>query len=176
MHREADLLPALHEKFGVARAHWLGHCDGGSIALIAAARYPGLAASLILEAPHVFVEAETLTSIAEIGARYAARDMAARMRRYHADPDHTFGLWNAIWLDPAFADWNIESLLAGLRTPALLIHGDDDEYGTPRQFDRIAALLEESHRLELDACGHSPHRDREDAVLAAVRGFLGPKD
>jgi pimeloyl-ACP methyl ester carboxylesterase len=176
MHREAELLPELHQQLGIERAHWLGHSDGGSIALIGAAWHPQLAAGLIVEAPHVFVEDLTVASIAEIGVGYAASDMGERMRRYHADPDHIFHKWNDIWLDPAFRDWNIESLLPAISAPALLIQGWDDEYGSMEQLDRIAAVLPVTERIELERCGHSPHRDREDAVVAAVSAFLNDKD
>jgi pimeloyl-ACP methyl ester carboxylesterase len=176
MHREAGLLPALHERLGMERAHWLGHSDGGSIALIGAAWYPSIAASLILEAPHVFVEDITVASIAGIGAAYAASDMGERMRRYHADPDHIFHKWNDIWIEPAFRHWNIEALLPAIDAPALLIQGQDDEYGSMEQLDRIAAVLPVTERIELECCGHSPHRDRESAVVAAVSAFLNDKD
>lgn len=176
MHREAGLLPLLHERLGIPRAHWLGHSDGGSIALIGAAWYPELAASLILEAPHVFVEDLTVASIATIGAAYASSGLGARMQRYHADPDHIFYRWNDIWLDPAFRDWNIEALLHDVRAPALLIQGRDDEYGSMEQLDRIEAVLSETVRVELDRCGHSPHRDCEDGVIVAIREFLAAKN
>jgi pimeloyl-ACP methyl ester carboxylesterase len=41
------------------------------------------------------------------------------------------------------------------------------------QLDRIAAILPHARRLELDACGHSPHRDQPEALLAAAADFLG---
>ncbi len=176
MHREAELLPELHRVLGISRAHWLGHSDGGSIALIGAAWFPELAASLILEAPHVFVEDVTVSSIAQIGASYGSSTMGERMRRYHADPDHIFRKWNDIWLTPAFRAWNIEALLPQIYVPALLIQGLQDEYGTIEQLDRIAAVLPETRRLELDGCGHSPHRDCEAAVIAAVSAFLNDRD
>lgn len=176
MHREAELLPELHRLLGISRAHWLGHSDGGSIALIGAAWYGNLAASLILEAPHVFVEDVTVSSIAQIGDSYGSSTMGERMKRYHADPDHIFRKWNDIWLTPAFRDWNIEALLPQISAPTLLIQGRDDEYGTMEQLDRIAAILPETSRLELERCGHSPHRDCEAAVIEAVAAFLKDRD
>ena len=54
----------------------------------------------------------------------------------------------------------------------LLVQGRDDEYGTLAQLDRIEARAQAPvHRLVLDRCGHSPHRDREAAVLDAVADF-----
>lgn len=172
MHREAATLPELIRAFGLDRAHWFGHSDGASIALIAAAARPELAASLILEAPHVLVEVLTVESIAGVKTAYETTDLRQKLGRHHADPDHAFWRWNDIWLDPRFRAWNIEALLPKVRAPILLIQGLDDEYGTLKQLDRIEAAVRDSRRLVLPRCGHSPHRDQADAVLAAAVGFL----
>ena len=172
MHREAEALIALLDHQHIGRAHLFGHSDGGSIALIAAARHPGRVATLVLEAPHVLVEQITVDSIARVKGIYQATDLGRKLGRHHADSDHTFWRWNDIWLDPRFRDWNIESVLPAVTAPALLIQGRDDEYGTMEQLDRIAAVLPVTRRLELDACGHSPHRDQPQAVLGAARAFI----
>ncbi|MXO73000.1 alpha/beta fold hydrolase [Alteraurantiacibacter buctensis] len=176
MHREAALLSDVMDALGMERAHWFGHSDGASIALIGANMHPGRVASLTLEAPHVLVEDLTHSSIAEVAARFPQTDMGERMKRYHADPIALFDDWSAIWLDPRFRDWNIEGLLGGISAPALLIHGHDDQYGTLDQLDRIAAVLADTTRVELPDCRHSPHLDQQDAVIAAVCGFLNDKD
>ncbi|MGB8839856.1 MAG: alpha/beta hydrolase [Aliidongia sp.] len=176
MHREAALLPTLFAALSIDRAHCFGHSDGGSIALIAAAHMPERIASLTLEAPHVMVEDLTIASIAAVKATYQATDLRDRLGRHHADPDHIFWRWNDIWLDPRFRDWNIEALLPAIRAPTLLIQGRDDEYGTLDQLDRIASVLPRTRRLELDRCGHSPHRDQPQAVLDAVAAFLADLD
>ena len=115
----------------------IGHSDGASIALIHAGsrRFPVRA--LILEAPHVFVEEVSITSIAEARALYDAGDLRQRLARYHADVDSAFRGWNDAWLDPAFRDWTIEEYLAGVTCPVLAIQGEGDEYGTLAQ---IAAI------------------------------------
>ena len=63
-----------------------------------------------------------------------------------------------------------------MRAPILAIQGHDDEYGTMAQVDRIAALRPGTELLKLDGCRHSPHRDRPDAVLAAVARFAAAVD
>ena len=40
------------------------------------------------------------------------------------------------------------------------------------QIDGIADALLGTRLLKLAACGHSPHRDQPDAVIAACQGFL----
>jgi pimeloyl-ACP methyl ester carboxylesterase len=176
MHREAARLPALMDALEIDRAHLFGHSDGGSIALIAAARTPERVASLILEAPHVMVEDLTIDSIAAVKTAYQTTDLRVRLGRHHEDADHVFRGWNDIWLDPRFRDWTIEALLPAISAPALLIQGSEDEYGSFAQLDRIASILPRTSRLDLSACGHSPHRDQPQAVLDAVVAFLADVD
>ena len=172
MHAEADAVVRLMDALAIEQAVLFGHSDGASIALIAASRFQDRIAALILEAPHVFVEAVSIESIARTKQLYTTTSLGQLLGRYHRDPDHVFWGWNDIWLDPRFRDWTIEELLPAIRAPTLLIQGRDDEYGTLEQIDRIGAALPDVERLELERCGHSPHRDQPEAVLRATVSFL----
>ncbi len=158
---------------GVERPILFGHSDGASIALIFAGTFPERVRALALEAPHVFVEAISVRSIAEIGQEFRSGQLRERMMRYHADVDRTFFGWNDVWLSPQFADWNITASLATLRSPALCIQGSGDEYGTLAQLDAIAtASPSPVDRLILSGCGHSPHRDRAQLVVSASADWI----
>jgi pimeloyl-ACP methyl ester carboxylesterase len=173
MHDEAHLLPKVLDAAGIATAVLLGHSDGGSIALIAAAEFPERVQALILEAPYVFVEEVSLLSIERMQRLYAGADLRERLGRYHANVDTAFHGWNDVWLDPAFRGWNLEEYLPRISCPVLLIQGEDDEYGTIAQVDAIARQVSGTvERLVLPACGHSPHRDQPDRVLAAIERFV----
>ena len=177
MHHQAHaVLPALLRALGIDAAHtppWLfGHSDGGSIALLHAARYPQQVAGAIVLAPHIMVEAMGLASIERARQAYLSADLRERLARYHDDPDSAFWGWNRIWLDPAFRDWTIESDLARITCPLLAIQGLEDEYGTLTQIRGIAQRAPQTELLELADCGHSPHRDQADALIAAVNHFF----
>ncbi len=178
LHEEAEqALPALLEAFDLATPVLVGHSDGASIALIHAGRFPGKAHAVVAMAPHLFVEPISLAAIAEAVASFRkhngrAAGLRERLARYHADVDGAFGGWADIWLSPAFANWNIEAEVATIHCPVLAIQGEQDEYGTMRQIDRIAELVPQAQLLALEQCRHSPHLDRPDAVLAAITRFL----
>jgi pimeloyl-ACP methyl ester carboxylesterase len=123
-------------------------------------------------APHVFVEDVSVTSIEAARVAYATTDLRQRLARYHVDPDSAFGGWNDIWLDPAFRAWNIEDCLPRIRCPVLAVQGEDDEYGTMAQIEAIARRVPQARVLKLAACGHSPHRDQPERLIAAVADFL----
>jgi pimeloyl-ACP methyl ester carboxylesterase len=178
MHDEAlTVLPELLDVAGVRECVLFGHSDGGSIALIFAGS--GLAQServlsLVLEAPHVFVEDVSVKSIAAARESYETGDLRARLARHHgANVDGAFRGWNDAWLDPAFRRWNIEEYLPRVRVPALVLQGEDDAYGTLAQVDAIEhGSAGPVTRLVLPRCGHAPHRDRPSEVEPAVTAFL----
>jgi pimeloyl-ACP methyl ester carboxylesterase len=173
LHREAqERLPGLLAALGIARPILFGHSDGASIALIHAASGHDVAA-MILEAPHVFVEAETLAGIRAAGAAWAATDLPQRLARHHRDAARVFHDWHDVWLTAEFRDWNIEDLLPRIAAPTLVIQGADDEYGTPAQLEAIARQIGGGcETMLLDACAHTPHRERRDTVLEASARFI----
>lgn len=172
MHREAEAAATLLTGLGVERAHIFGHSDGASIALLLAARWPDRVASLLLEAPHVFVEPVCIDAISTLSGACGLDGFVARLGRYHRDAPGVFEQWTRIWSDPRFRAWSIEGDIASIIAPMLLVQGEEDEYGSFLQLDRIAALLPQARQLRLPDCGHSPHRDQPAAVLAASASFL----
>jgi len=179
MHDEARLLPAVLQAAGISDPVLIGHSDGASIALIHAAAPAAPAPdtparALVLLAPHVFVEEETLAGIREVSTRYHAGDFGARWRRTQGEhADRTFAAWTEVWLSPAFRDWNIEAGLPRIRCPVLAIQGEDDQYGTTRQLGAIRAGVGGAvDTLLLPSCGHAPQRDRPKETLEAIRRFV----
>jgi len=173
MHREAlDALPELLDKLNVAEPILFGHSDGGSIALIHAGDAARPVTGLILVAPHVMVEDISVTNIEAAKIAYEKTNLPSKLARYHADVDSTFWGWNDIWLHPDFRAWNIEEFLPNITCPILAIQGEEDEYGTLEQIERIARGARDVDLLVLSDCRHSPHRDQPEAVVTAATHFI----
>ncbi len=177
MHRQAlDVLPAVLAAAGIDSASdcvWLfGHSDGGSIALIYAAHHPRQLNGLIVLAPHIMVEPISIQSIEQARLAYLNTDLKDKLARHHDDPDSAFWGWNDIWLNPAFRDWSIESLLPRIQCPVLAVQGLDDEYGTLAQIHGIDQAVPDTKLLELPNCGHSPHRDQPERLAQEVQSFF----
>jgi pimeloyl-ACP methyl ester carboxylesterase len=177
MHDEAETLSKVLARAGVRDSILIGHSDGASIALIfAGSRGGGRPAGLrglILEAPHVFAEPQSLESIAQIRMIYET-DLRERLARHHgANVDIAFRGWNDVWLDPEFRAWNIEASLPSIEAPILILQGEDDEYGTWRQ---VEAIQRQSggpvEALALAGCGHSPHREHPERALEEMAAFV----
>lgn len=173
MHYEGEVfLPAFLAALGIDHPVLVGHSDGGSIALIHAAAHPALPLALAVMAPHEFVEEETLAGIRRAREAWQTTDWPQKLARYHADARRVFADWNDTWLSAAFRDWNIEACLPRIICPILAMQGEGDEYASLRQIDVIAEEAASVELLKLPDCGHSPQKDQEAAVLAALAGFV----
>ncbi len=173
MHRQArQVLPAVLRALEVKLPWLLGHSDGGSIALLYAAAFPNALRGAIVLAPHIFVEDISVTSIRQARETYLATDLKRKLARYHDDVDSAFWGWNDVWLSPAFRSWSIAEEIRSIACPLLAIQGLDDEYGTLEQVRGVARAVPQTRLLELAQCGHSPHKDQPDAVIAAVTAFV----
>ncbi len=176
MHDEAQaVLPELLDAIGFRNGVLFGHSDGASIAAIYAghARDPRVR-GLILMAPHFFNEPMNVESISRAVKAYEAGGLKAGLEKYHgANTDCAFYGWSGAWLDPGFLEWNIEEFIPGIQVPTLVIQGRDDEYGSLKHVEAVeTGCTGPFAKKILEACGHSPHRDQPELVLAEISGFL----
>jgi pimeloyl-ACP methyl ester carboxylesterase len=173
LHEQAyEALPALLTALHVERPWLFGHSDGGSIALLYAARFPAEVSGIIVMAPHIFVEDITIDGIRKAREAFLNTDLPARLARHHTDAESVFWGWNNAWLNPAFRAWNIEDELCRIACPALAIQGEGDEYGTLEQIYGIARKAPDARALAVAGCGHSPHRDQPEIVGKAAAEFI----
>ncbi len=177
-HHANTILPTFFKALGIAEPIYLfGHSDGASIALLyAALNHAQVGSPLCLGcvalAPHVFVEPMTIQSIEAARIAYQEGNLKEQLSRYHANVDSAFYGWSQIWLNPAFADWRIDHLLANIVCPLLLIQGTQDQYGSLGQLEKIQQQVPHAQLKELSPCGHSPHKDQPTAVVQAVKEWL----
>ena len=173
-HEAEHVLPAVIAAAGIERPILLGHSDGATIALMFAAAFAEATAACIALAPHVMVEAITLSGIRDADAEPGATALRQRLAKYHGEK--TAGLWRAwaeTWLAPGFAGCEMREDLAAITAPTLVIQGAEDSYGSPAQLNEIAAGASgpvETHLLP--DCGHAPHLEAGKAVLAKVQTFI----
>lgn len=174
MEIEADVLIQLMDKFNIRTAWLFGHSDGGSIALIAAAKHPDRIAGIVTEGAHIFVEEISLNGIRSAVEDYRHTDMKQRLERYHGDKtEAVFNAWAVTWLNEAFHTWTLHSFLPKIHCPTLVIQGENDEYGSIDQVNGIVELV--AGRVEafmVPHVGHTPHRDARSAVMERTARFM----
>ncbi len=169
----ATMVPQVLERVGVRSHVLIGHSDGASIAALHAGGTtdPRLR-GLVLVAPHFFAEPLGLAAIAEARRAYETGDLRARLAKYHRHVDAAFRGWNDAWLDPGFANWNIQACLSTIKVPILAIQGTEDQYGTPAQLDCIATACPAAVKIALLAdCRHAPFFDKAETTLDLLTQF-----
>ncbi|HCK82261.1 MAG TPA: alpha/beta hydrolase, partial [Candidatus Competibacteraceae bacterium] len=144
------------------------------IALLFAAAYPGRVRAAICEAAHVLIEEVCLTGIEAARGAYERGELRKALHRYHgANTDLAFRGWCDTWLRPSRRRWNVEAELPHITCPTLIVQGMDDEYATRTQVDAIAAGVAGLREiLWLPGCGHVPHHQARDIVLASAARFI----
>jgi pimeloyl-ACP methyl ester carboxylesterase len=172
LEKEADVVAALLSELGLAKAVLFGHSDGGSIALLAAARSPAKVSTVITEGAHVFVEEITLDGIR--AAKAQAPGLLRRLKKYHGqNTEAAFDAWTEIWLLPEFRDFNMERFLPAIHCPVMVIQGAEDEYGSEKQVNAIVDQVSgTSLKFMVPSVGHTPHRDAVASVLDATASFI----
>jgi pimeloyl-ACP methyl ester carboxylesterase len=167
------VLPALLTELDIDNPILVGHSDGASIALLAAAHQINLAGVIVM-APHLFVEDISVAAISQTLATYndATTQMRTKLAKFHADVDGAFYGWANIWLKPEFLHWNIEADTTTITCPLLAIQGEQDQYGTMKQIDQLKIHAPHAQLLKLANCRHSPQFDQPQAVLTAIIQFL----
>ncbi|GAB6049399.1 alpha/beta hydrolase [Hydrogenophilus islandicus] len=163
------ILPVL-DALSVERAIVVGHSVGGAMAVAAAAQAPQRVAGVVTIAAQAFVEERTLAGIRAAQAEFADPATFRRLERWHGEKARwVLNAWTETWLDPAFRDWSLVPFLAQLTAPLLAIHGDRDEYGSTAFPETIVTNASApAEAVVLTDCGHLPHRERPDAVIAAI--------
>lgn len=174
MHREADVLHALLETEGIVQAVLFGHSDGGTIALLAAAKYPQRITAVITEGAHVFVEEVTLNGIRAAERQWATTDLRERLMKHHGNrTDALFHAWTKTWQAPFFRDWDITRDIAAVCCPTLVLQGVDDNYGTGAQVDAIvSAIGDPAQKYMVPGAGHTPHKEAPAITLDLAAAFI----
>ena len=173
LEKEAGVLCRMVRDLQIETPVLFGHSDGGSIALIAAARYPDIFKAVITEGAHVFVEEITLEGIRSAVKAYGETDLKSKLEKYHREKtDRVFGMWHETWLSEEFRSWNIENLLPGISCPVLVIQGTQDEYGSIRQVESITKKVSGYSERFMPECGHTPHRQSPQEVMECCKKFI----
>lgn len=173
MHLEAwTMLPQLLKTWGVQQPVLLGHSDGGTIALLHAAKWD--VTGCIVMAPHLMVEDKSVQAIQAAKLAYEQGDLRQRLSRFHADVDCAFWQWNDVWLSDAFKkDFDIHADCRAITAPVLAMQGADDAYGTLRHIEDLHTAGRVQREV-LAQCGHSPYRDQALLSQDLVVNFLKP--
>jgi len=152
----------------------LGHSVGGGMSAAIAAEYPQCCKALVTIAAQYEVEERTLAGIRAAKQTFQQAGQIERLAKYHPDKAQwVLDAWTETWLAPAFKDWNLREVLPQVECPSLVIHGEQDEYGTLAQPQQIFAGVKGAAELQiLSGLYHMPHKEQPEQVLTLISEFL----
>ncbi len=146
----------------------IGHSDGGTIALLFAAKYPKQIVGIATMAAHVLVEDETLNGIQPAIEAYEKGKLDG-LKKYHGKKTNDlFYAWANTWLMPNFKSWNIVAEIKGITCPSIIIQGKEDQYGTEKQVSEIISALSDAEGVMLENCKHHPHLEKTTEVIELI--------
>lgn len=176
LHREEQLLTQLIQKLNVKRYILLGHSEGGSLALIHAARHPEGLLRVITLSANTQEERSIPPGIEKVREMYEKLNSKLKqaLQKYHGEQcDAVFYAWCDTWTAPFFMSWNILPELKQIQVPVLAFHGGADQYTTLQQVENIRKQIPGERNIKiLSSASHHPHFDFPDDVLDTICAFL----
>lgn len=193
--RSIELVLALMDQLGVARASIVGHSIGGRIAWSLAARHPERTHRLVLVAPDGFASpgfeyGKAVEVPAVLGAmRYVMPKAVLRMNLApaYADPAFLTDTLTTRYHDLMLAPGGREAMLKRLEqtvltdpvpwlnmiaAPTLLVWGEADAMIPVANAQDYLGAVKGSRLVTLPGVGHLPHEEAALAAFAAVADFL----
>ncbi|HBZ67820.1 MAG TPA: alpha/beta hydrolase [Bacteroidales bacterium] len=176
LEREADqYLPAILRSAGITGSIiLLGHSDGATITLMAAANNELKIEGAISMAPHVIIEQISVIGLKATQKLASDTDFVERLSKYHGSrTSKLVDQWLSAWLSPWAVSWEMDNYLKQIHKPILFIQGTDDHFGTQAQAVHIAGLVKSSFKAHMiEQCGHIPHLQAAETVLHQVTDFI----
>ncbi len=192
------------EAEGWPTAVLVGHSAGALVALAYALDHPERIAGLVLVAPVVRGPPAGVTALFGLpGSRRwgplllrAGRPMVGRgvaMAWHDRSRLASTGLAGAYAASTSAAGWaeglveltaassseaaaSVVRRLGALRPPVLVITGDHDRIVSASATSTLVSAIRDVRTVVVPACGHVPHEERPEVVVAEVRPFLAALD
>jgi pimeloyl-ACP methyl ester carboxylesterase len=157
----------------IERACFLGHSDGGSIAIILAANHPERMTKMILVAAHIYVEPKMEGGLRSIEAAAAVPPFSTTLKREHRDrAQDLVKAWLSCWLGHGFITLDLREELCKVQCPTLVIQGEEDEHATIQHARNIAAGIKGSALWLIPGVGHMPMHEIPGAFNQRILAFL----
>jgi valacyclovir hydrolase len=177
---DARAFAALLWSLGAVPAHLVGHSDGGEVALLIAAMWPGDARSVLAWGSAGAIADPTGTLISDFRSVFDAPK--PHMEDYRTYLIESYGEDTArktinsvseAWQSIVAAGGDISRAIANRITcPVYLIVGQHDQFVSKAGADELARLIRRAETVEVAAAGHGVHDEKPQWFLETVSGWL----
>ncbi len=165
--------PEIKKHLSIDKYIVLGHSVGGCMSLNIAANDQDCTAVISISA-QAFVEDITLKGIQMAKKVFEKPGQIEKLEKWHGNKARwVLKSWLDTWLSPDFSTWSLNYCMHDVLCPVLIIHGDNDEYGSNKFpeyiIDNVKGL---STKLIIKNCGHFPHKEKTNEVSDAILNFM----
>jgi pimeloyl-ACP methyl ester carboxylesterase len=177
LHKDAQETIALMQSLGIENACFLGHSDGGSIALIIANRNPSFVRKLIVVAAHIYVEPKMAKGLIKIQRASKLHPLKTVLEQEHgARHQALVKAWLNCWGEHGLDTLDLKDELKGVRCPTLVIQGEKDEHATPKHAEDIAQGISDAELWIVPGVGHMPPHEVPEEFNQRIIQFLHTND
>jgi len=169
--------PIIKKHCSIQKYILLGHSVGGGMSLNIAAIDKHCMAVISIAA-QAFVEDRTLKGIIDAKEMFKKSGQIERLKKWHGDKAQwVLNAWTGVWLSPEFSQWNLGYCIKDVTCPVLVIHGENDEYGSNAFPDYIADNVSSvATKNILKGCGHIPQHEKTNEVIDSIFLFIKALD
>eukprot|EP00611_Tribonema_gayanum_P024804 TRINITY_DN5544_c0_g1_i1.p1 TRINITY_DN5544_c0_g1~~TRINITY_DN5544_c0_g1_i1.p1 ORF type:complete len:360 (+),score=115.52 TRINITY_DN5544_c0_g1_i1:148-1227(+) len=114
---------------------------------------------------------QVLTQVYSVNPKNVDDELVESIRFPALDPNAPEVFYRVITKNGSGPSKTVNTLLAELKTPLMLLWGEKDPWISSKAADRIQQLHPEAVRVSIDA-GHCPHDEAPEAVNAALLDWL----
>lgn len=173
-HQDLLDLEALVDWLGLQQLIFIGHSDGGKIAMYYTLAHPEVVLGVVLVSTHIYVEPKMEVGIQKVLQDYEhRRGFREHMLRVHGQQaDQLFYGWYHGWLNPANLTWDMRPEINAISCPTLVIQGLEDEHATPQQAQAIADAIPGAELHLIADTGHMLPQDSAETFNRLVIEFF----
>lgn len=166
----AEVLIQWYESTGLGAALWIGNSVGCQVVVNIAIMRPDLVRALVLEGPPMDPETSGMVQQAARLAMDATRERASEVFLALADYAR-FGLLRFVHTFLHARADRIETKVARVTSPTLIMRGKRDPIVSHHWAQRLASLLPDGRLLTFPAAAHTVHYSLPQEFAEAVRAF-----
>ena len=171
-HFALEQLPAFLESINLNQdIIIIGHSDGGTNTLLYSSKYPEKVKGIVTMAAHVLNEQETKEGISPAIEAFESGKMKGLEMYHGTKTESLFYAWANTWLSDNFSNWDISEDIKKNDVPALIIQGENDQYGTNDQVYIICKQLKNAIPYFIEDCGHAPHLEKPEQVIEKIKSW-----
>lgn len=167
--------PSIKQTLNMDHFILFGHSVGGAMALTIASQFKKDCLAVITESAQSFVEERTKEGILKAENDFFKNPaLFSKLERFHKEKTSwVLDAWIKVWLSVEFSSWSLKPILPQVYCPTLILHGDQDEYGSTAFPNMIFNHVTGVKQIEIiPECSHVPHREKPNLILDLVSSFL----